>query len=97
MATYDRGQLVRLTVTFSVGSTPTDPSAVYLYLRAPDGTFSTLQYGVDGSVVKVSTGVYRYDYSATARGDVYYRWSGTGAAQSAEQSTFFVQDDVGPS
>jgi len=93
---YDRGDLVRITATFTVGGVATDPAAVYLYLRAPDGTLTTLQYGVDGSVVKTSTGVYRYDYSATTRGDVYYRWSGTGAAQAAEQGTFFVQDDVGP-
>jgi len=93
---YDRGDLVRITATFTVNDVVTDPASVYLYLRAPDGTLTTLQYGVDGSVVKVSTGVYRYDYSATTRGDVYYRWSGTGAAQAAEQGAFYVQDDVGP-
>jgi hypothetical protein len=96
MSSYDRGDLVRITATFTAGGVNTDPSAVYLYLRAPDGTLTTLQYGVDAAVVKTSTGVYRYDYSATSKGDVYYRWAGTGAAQAADQGTFFVQDDVGP-
>jgi hypothetical protein len=96
MSSYDRGDLIRITATFTVGGVATDPTAVYLYLRAPDGTLTTLQYGVDASLTKTATGAYRYDYSATARGDVYYRWAGTGAAQAAEQGTFFVQDDVGP-
>ena len=95
MATFDRGDLVRLTATFAVGGVNTDPAAVYLYLRSANGTLTTLQYGVDAAIVKSATGVYRYDYSASAAGNVTYRWAGTGAAQAAEQGSFFVSDEVG--
>jgi hypothetical protein len=94
MATYDRGDLVRLTATFTVSSVATDPTSVVLYVRSPTGTLTTLTYGVDGAVVKVSTGVYRYDYSASAVGNVTFRWASTGVAQAASQDSFFVYDDV---
>lgn len=94
MTTYDRGDLVRLTATFTVSGVATDPGAVTLYLRAPDGTLSTLTYA-GGAITKVATGVYRYDYNASAAGDVSYRWAGTSPAQAADQSVFFVKDDVG--
>lgn len=93
--TYDRGDLIRLTATFTVNSVNTDPASVVLYLRQPDGELTTLTYGIDQEIVKSSTGVYRYDYSASDAGNVSYRWAGTGAAQAADQSVFFVLDDVG--
>jgi hypothetical protein len=94
MATYDRGDLVRLTATFTVSSVPTDPTSVMLYVRSPTGTLTTLTYGVDAAIVKASTGVYRYDYSASAVGNVTFRWASTGTAQAASQDSFFVYDDV---
>lgn len=95
MATYDRGDLVRLQATFSISGVPTDPTSVTLYIRQPSGVLTTLVYGVDAGIIKVSTGVYRYDYDASAMGAVTYRWAGTGAAQAAEQGSLFVRDDVG--
>jgi hypothetical protein len=94
MATYDRGDLVRLTATFSVSSVATDPTTVVLYVRSPTGALTTLTYGVDAAITKASTGVYRYDYSASAVGNVTFRWASTGTAQAASQDSFFVYDDV---
>ena len=92
---YDRGDLVRLTATFKVGDTPTNPTAVFLYIRSVTGVLTTLQYGVDGSITRPSTGVYQYDYSASAAGNVTYRWASTGTAQGADQGSFFIIDEVG--
>ena len=94
-SSYDRGDLVRLTATFTVGAVATDPSGVVLYIRQPDGSLTTLTYGVDAAIAKVSTGVYRYDYNAATAGPVSYRWAGTSPAQAADQNSFFVVDDVG--
>ena len=47
------------------------------------------------AIVKVSTGIYRYDYNAATAGPVSYRWAGTSPAQAADQNSFFVVDDVG--
>lgn len=95
MSTYDRGDLVRLTATFTVSGVPTDPAAISLHLRNTDGTLSILTYGVDVALVRASAGVYRYDFSAVAAGQVSYRWVGTPPAQAAEQGTLFIQDSVG--
>mgnify|MGYP003347994239 FL=1 len=92
---YDRGDLVRLTATFTVSGVATDPSGVVLYVRQPSGTLTTLTYGVDAAIVKVSTGIYRYDYNAATAGPVSYRWAGASPAQAADQNSFFVVDDVG--
>ena len=81
MATYDRGDLVRLQASFSVGGVATDPASVTLYIRQPSGALITLVYGVDAGIVKTGTGAYRYDYDANTMGPVTYRWAGTGAAQ----------------
>lgn len=92
---YDRGDLVRLTAAFTVSGVATDPSGVVLYIRQTDGSLTTLTYGVDAAIVKVSTGIYRYDFNAATAGPVSYRWAGTSPAQAADQNSFFVVDDVG--
>ena len=92
--TYDKGDLVRLTATFTVSGAVTDPTTVTLYIRSGAGVLTTLVYG-SSSITKVSVGVYRYDYSAATAGDVSFRWAGTTPAQSADQDSFFVLDLVG--
>ena len=92
--TYDKGDLVRLTATFTVSGAVTDPTTVILYIRSGSGVLTTLVYG-SSSITKVSVGVYRYDYSATKVGDVYFSWIGTAPAQAVEQGSFFVKDDTG--
>lgn len=95
MASYVKRNSIRLSATFSVGSTPTDPTAVFLEIRQPNGTLTTLQYGIDGSLVRVSAGVYRYDYNAANAGDVGYRWYSTGVAQAASESRIYITDNIG--
>jgi hypothetical protein len=92
--TYDKGDLIRLTGNFTVATVATDPTVVTLIIRLGDGTITKLTYG-SSSITKVSVGVYRYDYSATKVGDVYFSWIGTAPAQAVEQGSFFVKDDTG--
>ena len=92
--TYDKGDLIRLTGNFTVATVPTDPTVVTLIIRLGDGTISKFTYG-SSSITKVSVGVYRYDYSATKAGDVYFSWIGTAPAQAVEQGSFYVKDDTG--
>lgn len=79
MNTYDIGDAVVLTATFSVA-----PTTVTLTLRAPDGTESTPAVSSTGgtstaTVVTTQAGIYRY------------RWEGTGAAVAAEEGAFRVR------
>lgn len=92
--TYDKGDLIRLTGNFFVATVATDPTVVSLVLRFGDGTITQYVFGAS-SIVKDSVGVYRFDYSATKVGDVYFAWVGTAPAQASEQGSFFVKDDLG--
>jgi len=89
--TYDTGDLVRVTGTFTTAAgVALDPTALYLKYKNPAGTVTTLTYGVDAAVVKDSTGVYHVDISATTAGVWMYRWYSTGTGQAAEEHWFTV-------
>ena len=90
--TYDVGDLVRVTGTFtnSAGAAA-DPTAVLFKYKDPSGNKTTLTYGTDVSVVKSSTGVYYVDVNVDEIGYWYYRWQATGTGQSAGESYFIAQ------
>lgn len=95
MATYDKGDKIRLTVTFkNLAEVVTDPTNVYLRVRTPSGTQSTHQYGVDGNVVKTSTGIYYYDLQISESGTYRYKWEGTGALQVSEEGRLSVRKSL---
>lgn len=91
MATYDNGDLVRITGTFTNSAgTAVDPAAVYCQIMSPAGTITAYQYGVDVALVKSSTGVYYVDVDANAPGKWRYRFYATGTGQSADEGDFVV-------
>ena len=92
MAAFQQGQLVRLSVAFTVASTATDPTAVTLKIRTPSNSTVTYTYGTDGALVKDSTGNYHLDYTVAAKGLHIYRWAGTGAVVAAEEGSFTGKD-----
>jgi hypothetical protein len=91
IATYDIGDLPRLTTTFKVGGVLTDPSAITFAVKRPDDTLTTYTYGVGGQIVKDSVGTYHVDLSLDQRGLWHYRWTGTGSAEGAEEGRFYVR------
>jgi hypothetical protein len=92
MNSYDVGDLVRVTATFTnAAGTVADPAAVTARYRSPSGTTTTLTYGVDAELVKESTGVYHVDISASESGTWSYRFASTGSGQAANEESFFVE------
>lgn len=91
MPSYQPGDTVRLATTFTVGSTLTDPTAVSLTVREPDGTSTTLTYGDDAELVKDSTGTYHADIVADALGLWTWKWEGTGTAAGIDEGDFTVE------
>jgi hypothetical protein len=90
--TYDVGDLVRVTGTFTnAASVAQDPTAVLFKYKDPSGNKTTLTYNTDVSVVKSATGVYYVDVDVDEIGRWYYRWQGTGTGQSAGESYFDAQ------
>ena len=71
---YLIGQQIRLASTFSDSDgLNTNPTAVVLTVRAPDGTKTT------PAAINSATGHYYADITPTAAGEWHYRWAGTGA------------------
>lgn len=82
---YDIGDSVVLTSTFTVSGTLTNPGAVTVTIKLPDGTTTT------PSASNVSTGVYRATYTTTQAGTHWVRFLGTPPAQGAEEISFSVR------
>jgi hypothetical protein len=92
MATYDKGDLVRMAATWkNQAGANVDPTTVKLIVRAPSGATTTYAFGVD-SIIKQEVGVYSFELVATTPGPFVYRWEGTGTATASGQSQFFVED-----
>jgi hypothetical protein len=88
---YDVGDLIRLSITFKVGSTPTDPTTITFRILSPDGTVTEYIYATDDELVRDSDGVYHVDWIPDVKGVWAYRWEATGAVIEAEQAKFNVR------
>lgn len=86
---YPLGSIVRLTGTFRVGATLTDPATVTVKVRTPAGVITTSTYAAS-QVVKDGTGIYHLDYTPAATGEYHWRAEGTGAATAAAEDKFVV-------
>lgn len=87
---YYKGQKVRLAATFTVSSTPTDPSTISLLVKEPDGTSNTYTYA-GAAIDKDDTGDYHKDIDADVEGTWKYGFVGTGAVATAEFDEFVVR------
>jgi hypothetical protein len=78
---YEIGDLVRVSGPFrnSVDGAPVDPTAVFLSYKKPDGTTTSLTYGVDGAV---AVGIWSW------------RWHSTGIGQAADEGRFYVKPSL---
>jgi hypothetical protein len=90
---YTIGQQVRLTATFKTAAgTALDPTGVVLKYRDPvTGTVATKTYGVDGALVKDSTGVYHFDITLSTAGEWWYSWTGSGSLVAADEERILVE------
>ena len=91
-ALFDVGDLIRSSLVIKVASVLTDPGGLTFQLKDPsNGAVSTFTFGVDGELVKDSTGNYHIDNSIAESGIHQYRWASTGVAQGAEEGSYRVQ------
>jgi len=91
--TYDLGDLVRSSVTFTIESSGLagDPDTVSVSYIDPSGNVTTKVYGVDAEVIKDGVGDYHIDINADEAGTWYHRWFGTGNIQAAQEQHFDVK------
>lgn len=83
---YVVGQTVRLKASITVDSVLTNPAAITLKVRKPDGAISTHAPSQDGV-----TGKYVFLIPVDQHGTWRYRYEGTGAAAGAGEKSFTVK------
>ena len=89
---YDIGDRIESTGTFrNAAKVLTNPTTARFKIRKPDGTETTLQFGVDGDVTNPSTGVFKCPVTFDAAGSWYLRWVGTGAIVAAVEDEVVVE------
>lgn len=84
-------ELAKLTNTFSVSGTPTDPTAISLIVTDPEGTATTYTFALT-EITRLSTGVYTKSITCDKAGEWTYEWVGTGAVVETEVGTWTVWD-----
>jgi hypothetical protein len=78
MSKIYQGDTVRLKASFyNFAGALADPDAGTVTLRIYDAGRTLLETVANSSITKSSTGVYYYDYTTTAAGDLSYEFSGT--------------------
>ena len=97
-STYDIGDLVRITGTFTdTGGTVGDPTTVNFLYDTPTSTAPTTatrtstSTGSVGDIYRLSTGVYYYDVSSTGQGLYETRFTSTGTLAASGESWFSVR------
>lgn len=94
--TFTKGTQIRVTVTFNDGSSNVDPDNVFFKLIPPTGASDMLsyQYGVDGELVKSTTGIYYVLVDGDVEGKYLYRFYSTGSAKAAVEGEFYIKETV---
>lgn len=85
---YEIDNQVTVSALFKVSGTPTDPTAVTLTVKKPDGTKTTYNYPAD--ITKTGTGAYKKDITIDQVGNWNYKWKGTGTVVAASELYFTV-------
>lgn len=90
--TYELNDAPKLTVAFTSGGSPADPTTVTATVRKPDGTVTNYTVTA-GQIVKDSVGNYHLTITADVAGRWSYKFSGTGTVVDTEQGVFYVIPD----
>lgn len=87
-STYDIGDTVRLTVTYTnTGGNPIDPTTITFHKLTPDGTTSSQTTGITNP----SSGTHYLDVVTTGKGLYEYRFSSTGTITQTAAGWFSVR------
>ena len=91
MLNFDKGDRVKVSVSFAVNGVAVDPATVTMKYQDPSANETTLVYGTDAALVKSGTGQYYVLVDADESGQWYVRYSTTGSYQTAIEAGFYVR------
>ncbi len=90
---YHKGQMVRISGTYTVAGVATDPTTVTFKVLAPGGTMSTYTYAL-AQITKDGVGLYHKDISCSEEGIWHYTTIGTGAVEAVDEQYFEILPTV---
>ena len=90
MAEITVGDVVRVNATFTVDASDTDPTAIVLKVKPPNGQTVRYVSGVGAFITNSATGVYRADIIVDVEGVWQFEWEGTGTVRATRGSSFVV-------
>jgi hypothetical protein len=92
VATYDKGDVVRIEASVAVSGTPTNPTLSTLQVRDPTGALTSYTIA-NGGLTNPTVGLLSHDHDTTsaAPGEYWYGFTGTGTAQVYEEGRYYVQ------
>lgn len=93
MASYQLNDTPKITCTFTVDGTNTDPTTVTLEVKDPAGTKTTYTYAA-GQITKSAAGLYYKYITLNLAGTWWYRWTGTGTVADVDVDYLFVAENV---
>lgn len=91
---YDIGDLRTLSAVFTDAADPpveTDPTAIVLTIKEPDGVVVTKDWPTPADITKDATGKFHYDFAITKAGRHVVNWLGTGAVATASEDEFYAR------
>lgn len=91
MLNFDKGDRVKVAVSFAINGVLVDPATVTMKYQDPSLNETTLVYGTDAALVKAGTGLYYVLVDADESGQWYVRYSTTGSYQTAIEDSFYVR------
>ena len=92
----DIGDTIRLNATFTnIAGDNTDPTAIVLTIREPDGVLVTKNWPTPADITKDATGKFHFDFAITKAGRHIDDWEGTGAVAPAEAIEFYARRTKG--
>lgn len=90
ISSFPAGDTISFSVTFSVSSVDTDPTAVTFKIKNPNKSVTTYIYLTDAELTKTTTGQYKTTLVLNLAGEYSYRWEGTGAAPGVAEDTIKI-------
>lgn len=90
MAVITVGDVVRVDATFTIGGSNTDPGAIVLKVKPPNGPTVRYVSGVGSFITNSATGKYRADITVDVEGTWQFEWEGTGTVRATSGSSFKV-------
>lgn len=92
MTVYDKGDVLRVTATYTnAAAAAVDPAVVKFSFKDPAGFVTTYTYLTDAQLVRSAAGIYYVDVRFTLPGSWFVRHWSTGTGEASSETEYYVK------